>query len=204
MVMMVTYGCGLRAPSTRDAHLEEFEVEVADVVEEEGVQGGRGAAERVLLDLAVALDDGGVEAREDEEVALGHGRVRRQLLVDALRGLEVGNVGEREAHGVPQFVAELTVAHDALDVEVHVSPCSATVEDRRGWLGVRGIQAGQGEGALGAHLARCKPVGRSATRLRRTPGCLRGSRPPGPPWLFRPGKTRERGTGGGGINDKEA
>ena len=120
MTLFTKEGGVFESSTTR--YLEKLEVEVADVVEEERVQGGRGPAEGVLLDLVVALDDGGVEAGQDEQVAFGHGRVRRQLLVDGLSGLEIGHVRDRETHGVPQLVAELAVAHDTLDIQIHVAP----------------------------------------------------------------------------------
>mmetsp|Transcript_20794 Transcript_20794/g.69432 ORF Transcript_20794/g.69432 Transcript_20794/m.69432 type:complete len:230 (+) Transcript_20794:691-1380(+) len=97
--------------------LAELEVDVAEVVEEPGVDGGRGAAEVVIAHALVRLPDGPVKPREDPSV------LRLQVLHDVGERLDLValEVHHGELGGVPELVAEMTVALDTKNVEINVS-----------------------------------------------------------------------------------
>mmetsp|Transcript_45487 Transcript_45487/g.140564 ORF Transcript_45487/g.140564 Transcript_45487/m.140564 type:complete len:526 (-) Transcript_45487:1306-2883(-) len=103
---------------TIETRLQQFEVDVAKFVEEEAVCGRCGAGKFVLLESLVCLLGAGAEPREDPAVLPGEGRVHGQ---GAGEPEALTEVPETKARGVPHLVAEVSVAHDSVNVEVHVA-----------------------------------------------------------------------------------
>mmetsp|Transcript_100323 Transcript_100323/g.281116 ORF Transcript_100323/g.281116 Transcript_100323/m.281116 type:complete len:369 (+) Transcript_100323:468-1574(+) len=97
--------------------LQELEVDVAEVVEEEGVSRGGGAGELVLLPRLVRHLGAVAQPRQYPTVLPRKRRVQPQR---AGKLEVVPEVPQAEACGVPDLVAEVAVAHDAVDVQVHV------------------------------------------------------------------------------------
>lgn len=88
--------------------LEQLQEQVAGVVEQEGVQRRGGGSELVTGDGRVAILRGHVEAREDEKVALGDGRVAGYVQVTGRVGGEgwIRQVREGEPKRIPDLIAD--------------------------------------------------------------------------------------------------
>eukprot|EP00123_Amoebidium_parasiticum_P018833 comp24297_c0_seq1/m.45554 comp24297_c0_seq1/g.45554 ORF comp24297_c0_seq1/g.45554 comp24297_c0_seq1/m.45554 type:complete len:453 (+) comp24297_c0_seq1:672-2030(+) len=98
--------------------LDRLQVDVAEVVEPEVVDGLGDGRERVTGHVLVDPRHGRRQPRQDPPVQQ---RVARPGPLLGRRGLEAGGQAhEGKAGGVPQLVAEVAVAHDAVDVQVCV------------------------------------------------------------------------------------
>lgn len=97
--------------------LARLDIDVAEVVHEEVVEGNGGVSEVVVVELGVEVLDGLVQLVQDPFVDKGqvvlehHGRVEGEFRFE---------VAQDEFAAVPDFIAELFVANDSLEVEIDV------------------------------------------------------------------------------------
>mmetsp|Transcript_68897 Transcript_68897/g.175064 ORF Transcript_68897/g.175064 Transcript_68897/m.175064 type:complete len:276 (+) Transcript_68897:941-1768(+) len=100
-----------------EAGLQQLQVDITQLVQEEAVRGRGRGRELIVLHGLVGLVRADAQPREDPPILPGKGRAQAQRAAE----LEVlAEVGEAEASGVPDLVAEVPVAHHTVNVQIHI------------------------------------------------------------------------------------
>jgi len=108
-----------------EERLSGFEVNVTKLIKPEVVDSSRSTGQIVALKAGVGLSNGVVKAAEDPTIDLG-GMLWKKRGTVAHGWLKVGaKLGESKADGIPDLVAEVTIANNTIDIEVDITTLSS-------------------------------------------------------------------------------
>ena len=102
---------------TIEARLQELQVHIAKLIEEETVGGCGGIGKLVLLQTFIGLLSTEGKSGEDPAILPSQGEVRTQCTWE---GELIAEVHQAKSGGIPHFVAEMSISHHTIDVQVHI------------------------------------------------------------------------------------